>query len=325
MLNAPICLRFGTMKWYALSLITGLSLYAQTQSSVTGSYTFDANGNRVSAGESRQVVSSTGASYVQMGTTINGTVAPLEKVEEKVLSKTETSKIVERVVFPYDGNGNPGQAQKTVTTERKNPDGSSTLETVTYRADLNGTFALSEKETKVTRPTGANTMVYEKTVARGTLNGEEVVERRVGNITTSKTSSKEDATIERRDLNGNLQTAQRVLLEKEEKDGAVKETTTTYTQSGPELKLTGQSVSETQKSKNGSTVTTVNVFGTHTAGRAPGDGLELREQQIIEKTVGAAGASTETFSIRRPALDGAVLGPVQKISERNCTGQCNTP
>lgn len=315
------------MKWYVFTILAPAFLLSQpSQRSTSGTSIYDPNGNAISAGDSQQVVSKDGSSSVQTLTTLNGIAAPLERVEEKVISKTETSKIVERVVIPYDTNGNPGQARKIVTTERKNADGSTSVEVSSYRADLNGSFALGEKELKVTRKTGADTSAYEKTVVRSTLNGEEVVERQVGNVVATKTSSKEDVAIERRDLNGSLQPAGRLLVEKLEKDGSVKETTTTYAQDGIQLQLAKQTISETKTTKDGSSVTKVDVFGTNTPGRYDSGGLQFREQQIIEKVSGAGGDLKEVFSIRRPTLDGGnVLGPVSKISERNCTGQCNNP
>ena len=315
------------MKWFVLTILAQVLLLSQPPGrSSSGTSIYDPNGNAIPAGESQQVSSKEGSSSVQTLTTLNGTVAPLEKVEEKVISKTETSKVVERIVIPYDTNGNPGQARKIVTSERKNPDGSTSVEISKYRADLNGSFALGEKELKLTRATGAETSIYEKTVVRATLNGEEIVERQVGNVVATKTSSKEDIAIERRDLNGSLQPAGRVVVEKLEKDGSVKETATMYEQNGIQQQLAKQTISETKKNKDGSSVTKVDVFGTSTPGRYDGGGLQFREQQIIEKVPGGSGALKEVFSIRRPTLDGGnVLGPVLKISERNCTGQCNTP
>ena len=315
------------MKWYVLTILAPVLLLSQPSGrSTSGTHIYDPNGNAIPAGESQQISSKDGSSSVQTLTTLNGTVAPLEKVEEKVISKTETSKVVERIVIPYDTNGNPGQARKIVTTERKNSDGSTSVEVSNYRADLNGSFALGQKELKISRPTGAESSVYEKTVVRATLNGEEIVERQVGNVVATKTSSKEDVAIERRDLNGSLQPAGRMSIEKLEKDGSVKETATTYEQDGVQLQLARQTVSETKKNKDGSSVTKVDVFGTNTPGRYDSGGLQFREQQIIEKVPGGSGALKEVFSIRRPTLDGGnVLGPVLKISERNCTGQCNTP
>ncbi len=315
------------MKWYVFTILAPAMLLSQPpQRSTSATYTYDPNGNAIAAGERQQVISKDGSSSVQMLTTLNGNVAPLEKVEEKLISKTENSKVVERVVVPYDTNGNPGQTRKIVTTERKNYDGSTSVEVSSYRADLNGSFALGEKELKVTRKTGANTSVFEKTVVRSTLNGEELVERQVGNVVATKNLTKEDVAIERRDLNGSLQPAGRVLMEKLEKDGTVKETSTTYTQDGAQLQLAKQTVSETKQNKDGSSVTKVDVFGTNTPGRYDGGGLQFREQQIIDRSPDPSGALKEVFSIRRPTLDGGnVLGPVLKISERNCTGQCNNP
>ena len=243
------------MKWYVLTILAPVLLLSQPSGrSTSGTHIYDPNGNAIPAGESQQISSKDGSSSVQTLTTLNGTVAPLEKVEEKVISKTETSKVVERIVIPYDTNGNPGQARKIVTTERKNSDGSTSVEVSNYRADLNGSFALGQKELKISRPTGAESSVYEKTVVRATLNGEEIVERQVGNVVATKTSSKEDVAIERRDLNGSLQPAGRMSIEKLEKDGSVKETATTYEQDGVQLQLARQTVSETKKNKDGSSV-----------------------------------------------------------------------
>ena len=318
-------LRLWSMKCCVLFLLPFVVM-AQSQSS-SGSYTFDVNGNRVSAGESHQSVSKNGdTTSTQMGVTMNGNSAPREKVEEKLISKTETSKVVERVVTPYDDNGNPGQPQRMVTSERKNSDGSTSTDRAVYYSDINGNFTLGEKETKVSRPAGEHGSTYETTLVRGTPNGEVVVERQQGRVVASKTSSHEDVSIERRDVNGNLQPAGRLTIAKEEKDGVVKESKAMFYQDGGQMRLTNQTVSETQTRKDGSSVTKVDVFGPNPAGRAAADPPEFREQQIIEKIPGPNKSLSETYSIRRPTLDGAgALGPIQKVSERNCTGQCNTP
>ena len=315
------------MKWSVLCLFLSTSLLAQT-TSVSGTHSYDLNGNRVLESESRQVVSAKGdvLSTSQMMLTINGNIAPLEKIEEKILSKTDTTKVVERTVIPYDANGNPGQPQRVITTERKNADGSSSVDRAVYYSDINGGFALAEKEIKVSRPTGANGSTYEKTVVRTTQNGEEVIERQQGRIVSDKASSSEEVAIERRDLSGNLQPAGRISIQKEEKDGVVKESKAIYFQEGGQVRLANQTLSETIAKKDGSSITKVNVFGSNSPGRPATDAPEFREQQIIEKVPGPNKSVSETISVRRPTLDGGgTLGPILKLSERNCIGQCNTP
>ncbi|HUR20177.1 MAG TPA: hypothetical protein VMZ90_05165, partial [Vicinamibacterales bacterium] len=109
----------------------------------------------------------------------------------------------------------------------------------------------------------------------------------------------------------------------EKKHGVVVENTATY-MSGErrQLELVGQTVTESKKKADGSETKLVSVFGMAAPGRPATGQPVLREQQIIEKTP-AAGGAVEILSIRRPALDNPnVLGPVQKISEKVCTGPC---
>ena len=50
--------------------------------------------------------------------------------------------------------------------------------------------------------------------------------------------------------------------------------------------------------------------------------LQLREQQVIQKTVGADRSFVESFSVRRVDLNTGQLGSTTKISETKCSGTC---
>ena len=321
-----IRLSVGGMKWLSLFFVLSIVSLAQPRrESVTGTYTFDANGNRVLATESRASSGEGSNARTEMIRNLNGEFAPLEKVEEKVVSQSDTTKIVERVVRSFDASGNPGQVRKVVTTERKNADGSIAVESATYNGDVNGGYSLLEKQQKTSRTVGDVTK-YESVITRATSNGEEVVEQQHGSIVATKERSREDVTVERRDLNGNLQLATRSTIEKEETPGVVKEKAVTYYNDGGQLLLSSQTVSETKTSADGSSLKQVNVYGASSPGQPVGDTPQFREQQITAKKPGANNTVTETLSIRRPNVgDASVLGPPIPVSERTCTGQCNTP
>lgn len=313
------------MKWLSIYLLCSLALLAQPRGErVTGTYTFDANGNKVPVAESRVSKGDGSNSSIEMQRNLNGDLAPLEKVEERVVSKSSTVQVTERLVRSYDANGNPAKARKTVTTVRKNADGSESTEDAVYNGDLNGGFSLFEKQQKVSRTTGDVTK-YETVVTRATLNGEELVEQQHGTIIATKEKTREDVIVDRRDLNGNLQLAGRSTVEREETDGIVKEKAATYSNEDGQLRLFNQTVSETQTGADGSSVKRVNVYGASSAGQAISGTPQFREQQIVEKKIGPANSMTETLSIRRPDLSSGSLGPAVSVSERTCTGQCNTP
>jgi hypothetical protein len=147
------------MRTCAILILATLQATAQSE---TNTFTFDANG--------RRVLESTQSGGAQSIRSINGRIAPLEKVEEKILSDDANGKVTERIIRPYDPTGNPGPAQKIRITERKNADGSLATETQVFNANINGSFALTEKSEALTKTSG-NQTTTEMQIARPTLNG----------------------------------------------------------------------------------------------------------------------------------------------------------
>jgi len=295
------------MRTCAILILATLQASAQSE---TNTYTFDANGHRA--------LESTQSSGVQSIRSINGRIAPLEKVEEKVLSDDANGKVIERIIRPYDPTGNPGPAQKIRITERKNADGSLATETQIFNANINGSFALTEKSEALTKTSG-NQTTTEVQIARPTLNGGlSTVERKNTTITKNGENENADTLVYRRDNNGSFYNAVREVRQTEKRDGRTIENTATYL-SG---QLTAQTIAETTKRADGSETKQVNIYGLTATGRPNGSQPVLREQQVIETAKTATGTS-ETLSIRRPAVDNPnSLGPAQKISERVCTGKC---
>ena len=307
------------MRYFGL-LIGGLTMMAQqVPPSQTIVYTYDANGARVLA--SQQVAG--GGSAEQRVVNMNGRLAPLEKVEEKVLSNDANGRVIERTVRPYDANGNAQPVQRIRITEQKQPDGAKRIETQVYDGNINGGFTLRERTNALERTSGGQTTI-DTQVARPTLNGSlETVEKKSSSIVQSGEKTNEDTLTYRRDSNGTFYTAAREVKETDKKDGRTVENTATYI-SGErrQLELAGQTVAETTLRPDGSETRQVNVFGTGAPGRPNTGQAVLREQQIIEKNKTASGV-VETLSIRRPAVDNPnALGPAQKIAEKVCTGPC---
>lgn len=307
------------MRFWVFALCTVLAVWGQPQSSTTRTYTFDANGGRQLASES----SVANGSSEQAVRNLNGGLSPVEKVEERVLRDDASGRVVERIIRPYDASGQPGPPQKLQIEERKHPDGSKTVETQVFHGNISGGFSLAEKTTSVSRKAG-NVETIETQVARPTLNGSvELVERKQARIETGDQTKQELITVERRDSNGAFLPAVREVKETKELNGKTIENATQYI-AGPsgQLQLNGQSVAETQKRADGTEIKQVTIFGMSSPGRPNSDQPQLREQQIIEKR-STNGQTVESLSIRRPAVDNpANLGPVQKISEKVCTGTC---
>jgi hypothetical protein len=304
------------MRCFALLLTCAALVAAQEGGpSRTSVYTYDANGRRVL--DSQTVRNGGAESRIR---TINGSTAPLEKVDEKILSQDGDSKVIERVIRPYDPTGNPGPPTKIRITERKNADGSKSVETQTFEGNLNGGFTLREKETALTRLEGARE-ITETQVARPTLNGSvDVIEKQSSTVTKfGEAKSSADTVLYRRDFYA----AVRETRETETAGGKTVENSATYIRGvNSQMELAGQKVSETVKRADGSQTQQVSIFGVNNPGRPATGQAVLREVQILDRQPTASGA-VETLSIRRPAIDDPnKLGPAKKISEKVCTGPC---
>ena len=307
------------MRYLALFVVLIHATAEQPPRSQTDLYTYDANGARVLA--SQQV---TGAgSTEQRARTMNGRVAPMEQVEEKVISDDANGRVVEKLVRPFDANCVPQPPQRIRITERKQPDGAKSIDTQVFYGNINGGFSLAERSQALERTTDGRVTI-ETQVARPTLNGSlDTVEKRSSTIVTAGENIKADTLTYRRDNNGTFYPAAREVMETGKKNGVTVENTANYISGAQrQLELAGQTIAETTKRADGSETRQVNVFGTGAPGRPATGQAVLREQQIIEKNKTATGV-VETFSVRRPAVDNPnALGPAQKIAEKVCTGPC---
>lgn len=303
---------------YLVFLFVLMPISAQ-QASQTDVYTYDANGSRVLATQQSAAKGTSQQSIRNM----NGRVAPLEQVEEKIISEDANGRVIERLVRTFDGNGAAQPPQRIRITERKESDGVKSIETQVFNGNINGGFSLTERSQALEKTAGGRVTI-ETLIARPTINGSlDTVEKRASTIVTTGEKINADTLTYRRDTGGSYYTAAREVKETDKKDGVTVENTANYI-SGEQrqLVLAGQTVAETTRRPDGSETRQVNVYGTGLPGRPDTGQATLREQQIIEKNKTATGV-VETLSVRRPAVDNPkALGPAHKISEKVCTGPC---
>ena len=302
-----------------------LPLTAQQASRQSATRTYDVNGRLVEVGGVSSTTATTATARTERSRSINGRLTPLESVEETVLEQGPGGKVIERLTRRYDPTGRQGSPEKVRIEERKNADGSTTVETITWQGDVNGRLQLFEKSVTQSVKSG-ETQRSETMVQRPSPGGAlELVEKRVVVETGKPESLDTDATLYRKNQGGSLYQAAREVTQRRVQQGVTTETSTQYNAANSgKLEFAGSTASRTEKRPDGSEIQTVDVYGTVAQGRTIegySSGPKLREQQVIERTPGASGA-VETVSIRRPALEGSQLGPLRKISETHCTGDC---
>lgn len=309
------------MKYYALcSAFFGIASIALAQSVAT-TYVTDVNGNRVPAGS---VVSSDG-DHTQLSQNLNGRIVPLEKTDEKVLSKDANGSVIERIVHKYDRNGQLTSTQRIVIEERKQP-GGFTQQTTTYASDVNGEMHQTEHQTVEAHTQGSTTNT-QTVVERPTINGSlQPVEKRSAVIETGKDVSKQDETIYRLSSNGEFYPAVREVKDETKTGDRTVVKSALYEPIGSaQMSLSRQSVSTTTKASDGSETTEVNYYAPSAPGvaQATGAAPQLYEQDVVTRRKGSDGNIVETTSARRSSIsDPGRLGSPQKVSETICSGKC---
>lgn len=298
---------------------------AQDTTSQRVTYTYDLNGRREPVARQSASGSSTGSSSAQAVQSVNGREAPLEKVEERVISSGPDGKVVERIVRKFDATGLAAGSEKLLIEERKTSDGGTTTLTTTYDSNINGGYAMRERTTTQAAKTG-DVLRAETFTERPSVNGGlEAWERKVAVTTGTDKDSQRDVTVYRKSATGGFVEAVREITETKVQDGQTTTTVAEYNAASTgKMELAGQKVSRLQKNPDGSELEVVDVYGATSPGRAsPGAASpKLREQQVIERKPGTGNTLTETFSVRRTEVDSDRLGSLQKISETVCTGNC---
>ena len=314
------------MKWFIASLL-GCGLLGAQDTSVSTTTSVDVNGNRVTNGpQVVQTKTANGTVTTETRQSVNGTMVPLEKVEERVLRDDASGRSVERIIHRYDPQGNPTAPVKEAIEEQKRADGSSTVQTTTYRGDINGGMQLAQKTLTETKKNGSEE-TSQTVIQRPTINGslDTVEKREQAKVTDASGGYREQSTTYRPSGNGGFYAAVKTSTEHTQQGTQSTDNTAEYEAPvGGDLALHSQTVTKTVTGADGSKDTVVDIFGTAVPGKVNADGgMKLQERQLIQATKGPGGAVTQTLSVQRPSVsDPASLGAPQQLSQTVCTGNC---
>ena len=131
-----------------------LASYAWAQQSSISSRTYDINGRPVKAsGPNRWLA-------VPDHARCERPYVPVETVEERVVSDSGRTKVIERTISRYDPNGVPGPAGTRTHRRDQEPDGNDPSSSTVSRGEINGSFQLAERSTKVTRTAATRRKQY---------------------------------------------------------------------------------------------------------------------------------------------------------------------
>jgi hypothetical protein len=280
------------------------------QPSVSSTRTYDVNGRPVEGVRTVQ----TNGSRSQITRDVNGRAVPVESVEERVVSESGGTRVIERVIRRYDPNGAPGPAERLRIEEQKHADGTvKTLTTVT-RGDINGNFQVAERSSTLTRVAGERTEST-TSVERPTLNGAfELYERRDEAITKSGAKTTENATTYRKDPNGRLSEVVRKTREALAVNDVVNENVAEYeSASTGQMRLARQSTARVEPGGSRE----VTVYVPNAEGK-----MTLFQQQSIQKKETPGGAVETTIVRLADPNNPGRLGPARKAEETVCTGDC---
>lgn len=294
--------------------------------STTVSIAVDINGVRVASAPTVSLNDGEKSEYSQ---SVNGQPVPKEQTEKRVLSESPNEKVTETWLRKYDNNGQLLSTERTLTTERKLPDGGKSTTDSVYRADPNGGMTEKERKTVETRRQDAKTVATEVTIAgAGNNGGLETIEQHKIITTTEKisdTNSKqhEDETIYQRSINGGLVANRRTVTDTQKDGNKTEASIAKYDGDiAGHLILSQQETSTTTVSKDGKLVTERNLYSVAPEGSSDAGTPKLIEAQTVERTPTADGVK-ETVNVRRASLDDpGTLGPATQLSETVCTGKC---
>ena len=309
------------MKWFVFVFAAAACLEGQDSTSVK--LTPDLNGNLVAGASISEKQTPNGLQVTEKMQSINGSLVPRERVQERVIKDDASGRIIERMIYPYDQTGHPGPPEKTIIQEQKGSSGSTTHVT-SYRGDINGNMVLYERSASETHINGSQEST-ETTVERNTMNGLEPVEKKTITKSGAKDNYEQNTVTYRKGESG-FYPAVKETTTHTKQNGVTTENSAEYeAASSGAMELHSQTVKRMAKNPDGSEVSEVDLYAKAVAGlvNPPDSKLSLKEHDTIERKAAAGGTVRETVSARRPSIsDPNTLGPEKLISETICKGKC---
>lgn len=304
------------MKYYVL-MLAGVA-WAQ---STTTTYQPGLNGNAVADGS---VVTTDGVT-TRTTKSINDGQVPQEQTVERVLSKTASGQVTEKIIRRFDQTGTLMSTERIVTDTQNQPSGQ-IVHATTYRSDINGNMAEAERKTVESTTHGAVTNT-QTTIDRATINGVATVEKRSAVSETSDHATHTDEMIYRLSPSGTFDPAFRTITDITQSDGKTVQKTAQYEpiQDVNKMELSKQIVKTTSTRADGTAVEQTDYYASSVPGNVaePGAPQRVYEQDTIERKPGGNGTVVETFTARRADMSNPkTMGPPIKVSETVCTGKC---
>ena len=269
-----------------------------------------------------------------MTQSLNGREVPLEQHEERVLSRAADGTVTsEAIVRKYDPTGQFVTTERTVTEQRKTPDGGSIVKSTTYRSGINGDEQPAERRTVETHVSGSTTAVNTVVDRPGVDGSFQTAEKRsdVTNVTENSAAKKSSTTTEsvyRGNPSDGFNEAERKVITETQSGNQTVVNTTLYQPDGNvgSLKFQEQRVATTVTAPDGSQSIQVDVYAPSADGhvQSAGSPPQLNQEQIITHEKRPDGSYADVFSIREPSVSDATrLGPPRIVTETVCTGKCD--
>lgn len=286
-----MCVRFLVI------LAMAAALFGQRQTSTT----FDFDGNRLpgpvwttaktAAGEQRMVTTSS----------LNGREIPVESVEDRVLTKTDTREVIERSIVRYDAGGNPMPPERVRIEQTQTAGGGQKVVTTTWQADVNGVPQLVERRSEEKSASGGGSTIVERSGQSGVL-------ETFARIDRAESRGRAEVREFRMDLNGGFFEVQREVIVTTVKAGVTVADATRYEpMAGGEFEPATRTVTRTSERAGGKTQE-IDVYSRY-GGQAT-DEPRLERQIRQEERMGAAGVIVRLTSTRSDPATG--FQPIQE-------------
>jgi hypothetical protein len=273
------------------------ALCGQRQASTT----FDFDGNRLPGPVWTTAKTAGGEQRIVTTSSLNGREIPVESVEDRVVTKSDTREVIERSIVRYDAGGNPMPPERVRIEQTKTAGDGQKVVTTTWQTDVNGVPQLVERRSEEKSASGSGTTMVERSGKSGALETFARIDRAEAR---GRTVVREF----RMDLNGGFFEVQREVTLTTVKSGVTVADATRYEPlAGGEFEPATRTVTRSSERAGGKTqeIDVYSRYGGQVAGEP-----RLERQIRQEERMGAGGVVIRLTSARSDPAAG--FQPVQE-------------
>ncbi len=297
-------------------------------------YSYGSDGQRVRTPVTiSETNSPSGGSATQTIVGTGGRPVPYISTQEKVISKTANSSVVERRVQRYDTQGQPTRQALVREEERKLPDGTLEKITTVYEEDLNGSMRPAERTVARESESGNKTRTVVTSERPSASGGFEIIEKKESVETRhGENAALVETVVSQPNVNGRLTETKRERSVMEKSGNTATTQTEVFERSTAtgQVTLSQRTVGTLTENPDGSASETIKVYGSGRSGGGASDanatsGLRLEESVQRNVTVRANGEKVETITTQnRGVADSSQLHQnevVQKVTRPSQDGE----